>query len=262
MKGRRPEREGPRGGGGGGESEERLVCGTHPVEEILRSNPGSIRALFLAPAPHRGPLEAILKAARDKGISVSFEPMQALDNRSQGVRHQGVIAACAPYGYADLDAVLLKLKDKEHALVVLLDSVQDPHNMGAIIRSACGFFADLVVVPKDRASPVTAQVERAAAGTTAQIPIARVTNLKRAMEQLKDAGFWIVGAGTRDGVALKDFKFANKTGLVIGAEGEGMRAGVEAAVDHVVTIPISPRAESLNASNAAAIILYEISRQR
>ena len=250
-----------------GEGDERLVLGTHPVEEVLRTRPKSVRALFVAPPPHgrvnySGPLEAIVALAKQHGVRVTSEPMRALDDRARGVRHQGVVAVCAAYDYADFEQTLAALKDKTHALVVLLDSVQDPHNAGAIIRSACAFSADLVVVPKDRASPITAQVERAAAGTTERIPIARVTNLKRAMEALKEAGFWLVGAGTRGGTALPGFTFADKTGLVIGAEGDGLRQGVEAALDYVVTIPISERAESLNASNAAAVILYELARSR
>lgn len=238
-------------------SDDRVIAGTHPVGEALRTAPKTVRVIYVAPGQHRD----LVAIAKQNGVGIKEEPMRQLDERSKGVRHQGIVAVCAAYDYADFEQALLALKDKPKALVVLLDSVQDPHNVGAIVRSACAFFADLVVVPKDRAAPITAQVERAAAGTTAKIPIARVTNLKRAMEQLKDAGFWLVGAGTRDGQPLKGFQFADKTGLVIGAEGEGMRQSVEAAVDYVVTIPISERAESLNASNAAAVILYEWARQ-
>jgi 23S rRNA (guanosine2251-2'-O)-methyltransferase len=254
----RPPKGGDRKSSRGEGEEERLVAGTHPVEEVLRTRPQSVRALYLAPGQHRD----LAALAKQHGVAVKEEPPRALDDRARGVRHQGVVAVCNAYDYADFDQALAALRERPHALVVLLDSVQDPHNVGAIVRSACAFSADLVVVPKDRASPITAQVERAAAGTTERIPIARVTNLKRAMEQLKDAGFWLVGAGTRGGSALNGFKFADKTGLVIGAEGEGLRQGIEAALDYVVTIPISERAESLNASNAAAVILYEIARGR
>jgi 23S rRNA (guanosine2251-2'-O)-methyltransferase len=242
--------------------DDRLVVGTHPIEELLTSAPQSLKTLYLAPEPRRDALKAIAERARKAGISVVSESMQQLDKRSGGVRHQGAIAVTAAFPYADFDEELKKLASLDCATVVLLDSVQDPHNTGAIIRSAVAFSVDLVVVPKDRAAPVTPQVERAAAGTTARIAISRVTNLKRAIEALKEQGFWIVGAGTRDGVQLDAFEFANKTGLVIGAEGDGMRAGIEAAVDHVVTIPISQRAESLNASNAAAVILYERARKK
>lgn len=242
--------------------EQRYVLGIHPVEELLQTNASSIKTLYLAPEPRRDGLKAIADKGRAAGLQIVTETMQQLDKRAAGTRHQGAVALTAAFPYADLDAVLKTLKDKEIATVVLLDSVQDPHNTGAIIRSACAFGVDLVVLPKDRAAPITPQVERAAAGTTSRIPIARVVNLKRAMETLKDQGFWIAGAGTRDGVALDKFEFANKTALVIGAEGDGMRAGIEAALDHVVTIPISERAESLNASTAAAVILYERSRKQ
>ncbi len=238
-------------------SEERLVMGVHPVEELLKSAPETVKLVYLAPEPRRDALAAIERLARAASVEVVSEPMRALDQRSKGQRHQGAIAACAAFPYAELDAVVSSLRDRAHATVVLLDSIQDPHNAGAIIRSAAAFDVDLIVLPKDRATPVTPVVERASAGTTARIPIARVTNLKRAIEALKEAGFWIVGAGTRGGVPLEGFDFADKTAVVIGSEDSGMRAGVEAALDHVVTISISERAESLNASTAAAVVLYE-----
>ncbi len=227
----------------------RIVAGTHAVEELLKANPESILELFVADNNKSN----IAKFARSKGVTnIQTLPMRALDQKSQGLRHQGVLAITAAFPYAELDTLLKQ--DKKRSLIVLLDSLQDPHNFGAIVRSAAAFGATGVVIPKDRAVQVTPVVERASAGTTSLIPIARVTNLKRAMEQLKEAGFWLVGAGTRDGVSLRGFEWPEKTGLVIGAEGEGMRSGIEAALDFVVTIPIA--VESLNASNAAAILMY------
>lgn len=245
-----------------GSQSGRLVVGVHPVSEVLDAAPETVKTLFVVDGQRRDALAAIVAKAQQAKITVVQEPMRALDDRAQGMRHQGVVALVAEFPYVELDGELAKLKQAERGLIVFLDSVQDPHNTGAIIRSAVAFGADLVVLPKDRASPVTALVERAAAGTTARIPIARVTNLKRAIEQCKEEGFWIVGAGTRGGVNLDVFEFSAKTGVVIGAEGDGIRAGIEAALDHTVTIPISSRAESLNASNAAAVILYEIARKR
>ena len=163
----------------------RLVCGVHAVEELLKASPKEISQLWVSPPPHRPRLQALVKTARAAGIAVSQEAMKALDLRAQGSRHQGCIAVAAEFGYADFDAALGKLATAENGLVVLVDSLQDPHNLGAIVRSAFAFGASLVIITKDRCVQVTNAVERASAGTTAHLPIARVTNLRRTMEQLK-----------------------------------------------------------------------------
>lgn len=242
--------------------ETRLVLGVHAVAELLTHRPDTVLALRVAPPPHRPALAELIAAARQRGLPVSFEPMTELDKRADGVRHQGAIALTQAFPYAELDGAVARLAQQPKALVVLLDSIQDPHNLGAIIRSATAFGADFVVLPKDRAAQITAAAERASAGTTSTMAIVRVVNLKRAMDTLKDAGFWLIGAGAHGGQALPGFDFPDRVGLVIGAEGEGLRAGIEATLDAVVTIPLAPRAESLNASNAAAVLLYEMSRGR
>jgi 23S rRNA (guanosine2251-2'-O)-methyltransferase len=241
--------------------DDRLIFGVHAVAEALAANPKSISEVWVAPGPHRPPVAALLADAGRHRIRVTEQPMRALDQRAHGERHQGVIAAAAAFAYADFAERLAALAQAPHALVVLADSLQDPHNLGAIVRSALAFGAGMLVITKDRCVQVTAVAERASAGTTAHLPIARVTNLRRAMDELKDAGFWIIGAAAEGGQLVHTFSFPDKVALVVGAEGDGLRSGTEKALDVALTIPLHPLAESLNASNAAAVLMYEIHRQ-
>lgn len=227
----------------------------------MTGNPKSISEIWVAPGPHRPPVAALIADAGRHRIRVTEQAMRVLDQKAHGERHQGVIAAAAAFAYADFNERLRVLGKETRSLVVLADSLQDPHNLGAIVRSAVAFGAGMMVITKDRCVQVTAVAERASAGTTAHLPIARVTNLRRAMDDLKEAGFWIIGAATDGGSELHRFSFPDKVAIVVGAEGDGLRAGTEKALDVALTIPLHPKAESLNASNAAAVILYEVHRQ-
>jgi len=242
--------------------EARMVVGIHPVEALLRTRPDDLLSLLVSPLPHRPVLEKIVAAAQRQNVPVRMAPLRELDGLCGESRHQGVVAYAKPFTYTDFDAVCAQLRSQTQALVLLLDSLQDPQNFGAIIRVAAAFAVDLIVIPKDRAVPVTMQVEKASAGMSMLVSIAQVTNLNRAMEKLKEAGFWLAGATLEEATIVTKYEFTAKTGLVIGAEGAGLRHGTLQALDARVMIPMAQGIESLNASQATSILLYEIMRQR
>jgi 23S rRNA (guanosine2251-2'-O)-methyltransferase len=190
------------------------------------------------------------------GIPVQLCPAETLAKLSNTSRHQGVVAECKPFPYVGLDAVLAK----EPRLLVLADQLQDPHNLGALIRTAEAVGAGGLLIPRDGSASVTAAVESAAAGAAALLPVCRVTNVGRALAQCKKAGYWTVGLAPRVGRNL--FKFDPPTRVVIVLGGEtGIRPLVERQCDFLVSIPMAGRIESLNASVAAAVVLYEMRRR-
>ena len=254
----------------GGEREERggdrgrHVYGVNPVLEALRAHAERIERLYVAEGEvARGAAAEIFSRARDAGVRVQKLPRERLAALAGGGVHQGVVAELREYEYAELGELLAEAKRRgEPPLVVVLDGVQDPHNLGAIVRSAHALGAHGVVVAKDRAASVTGLVAKASAGATEHAKIARVTNLSRALEELKDAGLWIAAAdpsGTED---LWSAKLDGPLALVIGGEGPGVRPGVLGHCDFRLRIPMSGEVASLNASVAAALLLYEVSRQR
>lgn len=239
--------------------EPRIICGIHPVEELLRTAPKSVRQLLVN---KNQPRAEVLAMAQSAGIAVRRVELLELDRLIDGGRHQGVVAIAEPFEYTDFDEAMKGLKDKPDALVVLLDSIQDPQNLGAIARSALAFGADLLVLPKDRAAQVTAAAEKSAAGAFSHLAVSRVVNLNRALDEVKEYEFWTVGAVTHGAKPLRGYDFPQRLALVIGAEGEGMRQQVRERIDIPLTIGISERSESLNASTAAAIFLHEMYANR
>jgi 23S rRNA (guanosine2251-2'-O)-methyltransferase len=187
---------------------------------------------------------------------VRFEPRELLDRTSKGVSHQGVIAFGAAHDYVELDSVLANAK-----LIVVLDGVEDPHNFGAIVRTAHAAGADVAVVPERRAAPLTETVARAAAGALEYLPIARVTNVSQTLEKLKEAGFWIYGLDERGTEVYDQVKFAAPTVIVLGGEGKGLHQGVQKHCDVLVSIPMAGAVSSLNVSVAAGVVLFEWRRR-
>lgn len=243
----------------------RIVYGQNPVRELVTARAGSVNVVYVA-AGERGPQVKVLRdlcAARRVTVEErSPEELDALAGGG-GAVHQGVVAITGELQYAELEQVLEDAADSGRPpLLVLLDSVQDPQNFGAIVRSAHVLGAHGVVVPKDRAAPVTPAVVKASAGATEHLPIARVTNLVRAIEQVKEAGLWTVGAVAEDGVEPASVDLKTGIALVVGAEGKGLRPLVARACDHRVRIPMFGRVASLNVSVATGILLYEVARQR
>ncbi len=234
---------------------ERHIYGLHPVTEWLRSRPHALRAIVYDPGAARRLVE-VLKLARSAGLSVSPRSAQALTALAGTGRHQGVVAVSCPFPYADLQQVL----DGGPRFLVVADQLQDPHNLGSLLRTAEGAGAGGVILPKDGAATVTAAVEAVAAGAAALVPVCRVTNIVRTLRALKTLGYWSVGLDPRAGVSLYQVELPDRVAVVVGGEA-GMRPLVAAECDFTVSIPMRGRIDSLNASVAAAVVLYELVRR-
>jgi 23S rRNA (guanosine2251-2'-O)-methyltransferase len=241
-----------------------MVHGIHPVLEALRAHAADVERLYVleGSVPPRAAAE-ILSRARDAQVRVERVPRERLQAMAESGAHQGVVAWLREFAYATLEEVLARAEASgTPPLVVVLDGLQDPHNLGAVIRSADALGAHGVVLPKDRSVGVTAAVARASAGAVEHVPVARVTNLSRALEVLKTSGLWVAAADPEGDQALWDARLDGPLALVIGAEGAGVRPGVLKHSDLRLRIPLAGRVGSLNASVSAALVLYEVARQR
>ena len=243
---------------------ERVVYGVHPVLEALRARAGEVERLLLVegalPVRVAGEVLALAQAARVRVERVAKERLAEL---SEGGVHQGVAAELRAFPYAELEDLLAVAEEAEEPpLLVVLDGIQDPHNLGAIIRSAQALGAHGVVLGRDRAVGVTAAVAKASAGAVEHLRVARVTNISRALEELKTQGLWVAAADPTGDTPLFSAPLDGPLALVVGAEGEGVRPGVLGHSDFRLRIPMAPGSASLNASVAAALLLYEVCRQR
>ncbi|MCR5001347.1 MAG: 23S rRNA (guanosine(2251)-2'-O)-methyltransferase RlmB [Lachnospiraceae bacterium] len=241
--------------------EETYIEGRNAVLEALRSG-RPIDKIYILDGCHDGPVSTIRREARKTDAIIKFVDKERLDQLSSTGHHQGVIAQSAAYEYAEVSDILDKAKEKgEDPFVFLLDNIVDPHNLGAIIRTAnlCG--AHGVIIPKNRAVGLTATVARTSAGALNYTPVARVTNLGKTIEDLKKEGLWFVCADMGGEVMYKQ-NLTGPIGLVIGAEGEGVSRLVREKCDYVASIPMKGDIDSLNASVAAGVMAYEIVRQR
>lgn len=243
---------------------KRILCGVRAVSEALRADPRNINLVHVSDASPRGALAEVIQLAQAAKLTVEPTDALALDALAKGVKHQGVIAVCGgDYPYLDLDALLQHARARSDApLLVALDEVTDPHNFGAIVRSAVALGAHGVITLKDRAAPVTATVVRASAGATEHAAIARVTNLSRALERLREEGFTAVGLAGEATTSLRDLDLGGALVLVVGSEGSGLRRLVRERCDHLARIDLAGPVTSLNASVAAGVALYEAVRQR
>ncbi|MBI5508776.1 MAG: 23S rRNA (guanosine(2251)-2'-O)-methyltransferase RlmB [Deltaproteobacteria bacterium] len=241
----------------------RYIYGRHPVSEALRARPSDVRRIYVVDSGHTGRLADIERAAAHHGIPIVNVSKAAIEELVGAAPHQGIAAAVAPFAYVEiLDLLDAARKEDQPPLLLVLDQIQDPHNLGALVRSAYALGAHGVVIPKDRAVEVTPTVVKASAGATSHLPIARVTNLRRAMDDLKKAGVWLVGAAANAERVLADVDLAQPTALVIGSEGQGARRLTLETCDLLVRVPMAGSLGSLNASVAGAICLYEAARQR
>ena len=238
-----------------------VVYGIHSVSEALRSRAQRIDYVAIARERHDAKLQRIIDDCRASGISVRFLPRPQLDRTARTANHQGVVAVTAAKQYSDLEA-LIENKRGQYSLIVVLDGVQDPHNLGAVIRTAEAAGADGVVIPERRAVGVTGTVAKASAGASEYLPIARVTNIARTLEELKAANIWIVGLDERAPQSYDQIDYKMNCALVLGAEGSGLHDLVRKKCDFLVSLPMLGRVPSLNVSVAAGIVLYEILRQR
>lgn len=240
-----------------------ILHGVNPIVEFLVARPDSVERVWLAEGVRVHGLERLLDLARRGGVRVERVPRQRIEQLAGGLVHQGVLAEVAEPGYVEPDEMIARARQQGEApLLVALDQIQDPVHLGAIIRSAHALGGHGVLVPKDRAASLTPAAVKASAGATAHLPVARVTNLARALEEMKDAGVWTVGADM-DGESADGVDLAGPTCLVIGNEGSGIRPLVRSTCDRIVAIPMArSTVGSLSASAAAAVLLYEVIRQR
>jgi 23S rRNA (guanosine2251-2'-O)-methyltransferase len=238
-----------------------FIYGIHAVEEALASR--GRRFEYVAVATNRGDrrLENIARLCRNAGVPLRTIPRDQLTRLANTSNHQGVLAVTAEKQYGDLDDVLQN-KRGPYNFVIVLDGVEDPHNLGAIIRTAEGAGADGVVIPERRASGITGTVVKTSAGASEYLPVARVTNVGRAIEELKSQNIWTIGVDARATQLYDQLDYNMDCALVLGAEGHGLHQHVRDKCDHLVSIPMSGQVASLNVSVAAAVVMYEVGRQR
>lgn len=240
-----------------------LIEGRNAVHEALRAN-RVINKVFYAKGDGDKMLSHLAQKAREAGAVVVACDRRKLDSMSETGSHQGIIALAATHEYAEVSDILENAKNSGRApLVVVCDEISDPHNLGAIIRSAEAAGAHGVIIPKRRSAALTAVVEKASAGATSYLPVARVPNIPACLENLKKEGLWVYGTALRgDSVSLYSADLKGAMALVIGSEGEGMSRLTTEKCDFTLTIPMIGKIESLNASCAAAVVLFEVLRQR
>ena len=240
---------------------ENAIEGRNAVIEAFRAGK-TIDKLYVQDGLKDGPIQTILREAKKRDVKVNFVEKDRLNGMSATGHHQGVIAIAASYSYAEVEDILAKAAEKgEPPFIIILDGVEDPYNLGAIVRTANQAGAHGVIIPKNRAVGLTASVARTSAGALNYTPVAKVTNIARTMEDLKKQGLWFVCADM-DGTVMYDLDLTGPIGLVIGNEGSGVSELVKKNCDFIAAIPMKGEIDSLNASVAAGILSYEIVRQR
>jgi len=236
------------------------LTGIHAVREALEAA-RPLDSVLIARGRHGERIEELVRLARQRGVPVRFEDRAQLDRTAGTREHQGVLALASAAPASRLED-LLASRGAQSGLLVLLDGVEDPQNLGAIVRTSLAAGANGVIIPERRAAGLTEAVARASAGALAHLPVARVTNLVRAMEELKQAGYWLVGLDERAEKRHTEVDFSTPTGIVLGGEGKGLHELVRARCDFLVSIPTTGPVRSLNVSVAAGIVLFEAVRQR
>lgn len=241
--------------------EELTIEGRNAVLEAFRSGK-TIDKLFILDGCQDGPVRTILREAKKTDTIINFVKKERLDQMSETGKHQGVIAYAAAYEYGTVEEMLENAREKgEDPFLILLDNIEDPHNLGSILRTANQVGAHGVIIPKRRAVGLTATVSKASAGAINYTPVAKVTNLVKTMEELKKQGMWFV-CGDMDGESMYSLDLTGPIGVVIGNEGEGVSRLVKENCDFVATIPMFGDIDSLNASVAMGVLSYEIVRQK
>jgi 23S rRNA (guanosine2251-2'-O)-methyltransferase len=240
-----------------------VIYGINSIRDLLRQSKDGWEKIVIASGRSGSSIKEIIEIANTIKIPLEFSERKRLDKIAGTPDHQGVVAYRKSFAYAELDAVIKNRNQHfNFDLIVVLDSIMDPQNLGSIIRTAHCMGANGVVIPEDRAAQVTAAVNKASAGSVGQIPVAKVVNLSQSLDYLKEKGFWAFGADAHGGGILKDTDFNCSVVLVLGGEEKGIRPLVKKKCDFLVTIPMAGNFDSMNVSVAAGIILYEIIRQR
>ena len=238
-----------------------VLYGLHPIEEAIRSGRSRLDYVLISrePSPRLAKLAELCKSAN---VRVSYESKDQLTRIARTDAHQGAVAAVRQRQFLTIEDLLAARSRFDHKFFLALDGVEDPHNLGALLRSADGAGVDGVLLPERRSAPITGVVAKTSAGASEHVPIARVTNITRSLEQLKKANVWVVGLDERGTPDYTDFDFNLDCCLVLGAEGAGLHDLVKKTCDHLLRIPMAGSVSSLNVSVAGAVVMYEALRQR
>lgn len=239
--------------------EKNFVFGHHATVEALQAGRGN--KLFLQEDARGEKIEQLKTLAQSQSVPVKWVPKQKLDTLSDHGVHQGILLAITPYQYLTIDELIEQVALVEAPFLLILDSLEDPHNFGSILRTADASGVSGVVIPKHRSVGITPVVTKASTGAVEYVPIARVTNLSQTIKQLKDSGYWIFGTDM-EGTDYRQWKVDGPIALIIGNEGKGMSAGLKKEVDEMLTIPMTGHVQSLNAGVAAGLLMYEVLRKR
>lgn len=247
--------------GSGETAQDNLVWGIHPVHELLSERPRSVQEVLIQKTKGGKKLQSIIDLARQQKVKVKFTEQFRVAGSHQ-INHQGVIARVMEHETLTESAFFSLIEQIDTPLLLALDSIQDPHNLGAIIRSASAAGVHGLILPKDRSAPLSGTVAKIAAGALAHLPICQTTNLVRILQQLKEKGVWVYGTIKEGGTSIYETDFNGPVCLVIGSEQKGIRPLVKEQCDFRTTIPMQSKLDSLNASVAAAVIMFEIVRQK
>lgn len=245
-----------------------LIVGRNPVREALERRGGAVEKVMIQQGAGGRAISEIRRLAGEAGVQVQYAPEARLAKMARGLNHQGVLAVAAPVDYLEVEEMLAGIAPTlddvraQKPILLLLDQIQDVYNFGAILRSAVAAGVAGVIVPQHDMAPLNAAALKASAGTATRLPIARVTNLADVIYQLKERGYWVVGAAADGELSMWEMDWDRPVALVIGSEGRGMRPRVAGECDHRVSIPMRGPAESLNASVAAGILLFVAARTR
>ncbi|GIO44842.1 23S rRNA (guanosine(2251)-2'-O)-methyltransferase RlmB [Paenibacillus apis] len=244
--------------------DQEWIAGKHSLLEALRAG-RTINKIWIAEGAQKHLTQPIISEAKNRGIIVQFVDKRKLDQMAPGLQHQGVVAQAAPYAYAEVEDLLARASERGEApFLLILDEIEDPHNLGSILRTAECTGVHGVIIPKRRSAAVTATVSKTSAGAVEYVPVARVTNLVQTMEQLKEAGVWIVGTdvAAKEEIYGGGKIFTGPAAIVIGNENKGMGRLVRETCDVLLKLPMSGQLNSLNASVAAGVVMYEVLRRR
>ncbi|MEC1717465.1 23S rRNA (guanosine(2251)-2'-O)-methyltransferase RlmB [Schinkia azotoformans] len=237
------------------------IIGKNPVLEALRAE-RDINKIWIAEGSNKGQMQQVIGLAKQAGVIVQYVPKQKLDHTVSG-NHQGVAASVAAYQYAEIEDLFNKAAAKnEDPFFLILDEIEDPHNLGSILRTADAAGAHGVIIPKRRAVGLTAAVAKASTGAIEHVPVARVTNLARTMEELKEKGIWIIGTDAKGKQDFRQMDAKMPLAIVIGSEGKGIGRLISEKCDFLIRLPMVGKVTSLNASVAASLLMYEVYRKR
>lgn len=241
--------------------EQDYIIGKNPVIEALKSE-RDVNKILIAEGSQKGQMQQVIGLAKEMNVLVQFVPKKKIDGLVEG-NHQGVVAQVAAYQYAELDDLFSAAEKRNEApFFILLDEIEDPHNLGSIMRTADAVGAHGIIIPKRRAVGLTSTVAKASTGAIEYIPVVRVTNMARTIDELKERGVWIAGTDAKGKEDFRSFDGTMPLGLVIGSEGKGMGRLIRDKCDFLIRLPMKGQVTSLNASVAAALLMYEVFRKR